>query len=265
MYFSKSEFETALKGTDNRIRHIKNELAKIGTAKLICRTRGNRTYFSERTEGHEHGISKNKSRIHALVKREYLDYQLRALNHNRELLRRCLKSYNDIDPEQIILKMCAKHHFIPIEDILLYNKSDWGKQPYEKNPFYPENLKYVTTNNLPVRSKSERDIANALEELSIEFRYDALIDCVDVSHYADFLIRRPNGTLLIWEHFGREHDREYMAKNRERIKDYISIGYRPWNNLVWTLESDLLVPGTIRKIIRRFILSEMDRNEGNLL
>ena len=62
----------------------------------------------------------------------------------------------------------------------------------------------------------------------------------------------------MWEHFGRENDTVYMAKNAVKIKDYISLGYRPWEDLIWTLDSDIKDSRNIRRIIQRFILGDMD-------
>jgi len=257
MYLTKKDFEDILHGTEKRISMINNELEQLKGSILVCRKKGNRIYYSERRGKQEVGISKNKERIYQLLKGYYLKLQLDALENNRILFNACKNKYVDLSSEYMLEKMSEKYKDIPIEEIMTRSYDDWGKRRYEKNPYYEENLKFETNNGILVRSKSERQIANALEELNIQYRYDAAIDCDDVKHYADFLIKRPDGSLLIWEHFGREHDRQYMAKNRERIKDYISIGYRPWDDLVWTLESDLNDSKTIRRIVKRFILCEV--------
>lgn len=261
MYFSKVEFETALKGIDDRINRITCVLDKYGSSRLVCRTKNSNLYYTEHNGNGEIGITKNRERIHALLKCEYLRCQLNTLRQNRKLIENCCNKFVEITSEEIISDLSHKYSALPVRDILLNRSNDWSKQPYQKNPYYQDDLKYITSGGLLVRSKSEREIANGLEEAAVEFRHDALIDCGDVHHYADFLIRRPDGTFLIWEHFGREHDRQYMAKNRERIKDYINIGFKPWDNLVWTLESDLKDPKTIKMIIKRFILCDMNSTD----
>lgn len=260
MYFTKKELDAVLKGIDGRIDLISKETTAIGGGKIIYRIKGDRVYYSEKIGNLEKGISKNRDRIHALIKKEFLQGQMNTLEHNRNVIGFCKNNYLELAISDIIDDLSKKYRDIPVEDILLDTNNDWGKQPYVKNPFYKENLQYMTTNGILVRSKSEREIANSLEALSLSYRYDALVRCEKQNYYADFLIQRPDGSLLIWEHFGREDDTVYMAKNRQRIKDYFSIGYRPWDNLVWTLESDLKNSQTIRKIINRFILCDVNRS-----
>lgn len=126
---------------------------------------------------------------------------------------------------------------------------------YIKNPTYPENLKYITTNGVVMRSKSEREIGNALEAAGLYYQSDVKVICGDRYYYADFLIYCPDGRIVIWEHFGLEDDAEYMAKNMVKISDYINeLGYRPWKDLIWTYDSDIEDSRVIREIISRFLL-----------
>ncbi len=259
MYFTKKDFDMELRGINGRINLISKETRLIGKGKIICRTKGDRAYYSEKIGNTEKGISRNRDRIYELIKKEFLQNQLNALEHNRSVIEYCRKNYIELAVPDIIDSLSKKYRDIPVEDIILGAKTDWGKRPYVKNPFYKEDLQYMTTNGILVRSKSEREIANSLESLSIQYQHDSLIKCGKQNYYADFLIQRPDGSLLIWEHFGRENDKVYMAKNRQRIIDYISIGFHPWDNLVWTLESDLKDSSTIKKIIDRFILCDMNQ------
>ena len=259
MYISKSELSALLAGTRKRIDSINNSLSSYGDSKIVCRVKGDRAYYSERNQHGEIGISKNKQRIHDLMLREFWNEQLKQLELNEKALKHVLKSYNDIYSDNIILTLADRYSNIPVNDILISSTSDWGKQPYIKNPYHEEDYQYSTTNNILVRSKSEREIANALEAVGLPYQNDVLIKCSNTIYYADFIVMRPNKTKVIWEHFGRENDTAYMAKNQQRIKDYMALGYRPWDNLIWTLDSDLKDGKTIRKIINRFLLCEIDK------
>ena len=259
MYISKSELTSLLNGTRKRKDNISKTLSSFGDSKIVCRVKGNRAYYSERNQTGEIGISKNKQRIHDLMLREFWQEQLKQLKLNEKALEHMLRSYNDIYSDDIIQTLSARYSNIPVNDILISSTSDWGKQPYIKNPYHEEDYQYSTTNNILVRSKSEREIANALEAAGLPYQNDVLVKCGSTNYYADFIIMRPNKTKVIWEHFGRENDTAYMAKNQQRIKDYMALGYRPWDNLIWTLDSDLKDGKCIRKIINRFLLCEFDR------
>ena len=254
MYISRNDLETALNGTIARKNLISKQLAQYGNEYLVCRLRNNRVYYSEKLNGKEVGITKNKDRIYNLMMKEYLLRQLKVLYGNEKAVSSCLNNYQDLTPDIILDDLRERFPSAPIDCILHKSDDDWSNQPYEKNPYHKEHLQFLTTNSVLVRSKSEREIANTLEALNIPYQSDVLVKCSDTIYYADFIIRRPDNSKVIWEHFGRENDSSYMSKNQQRIKDYMKLGYRPWDNLIWTLDSDLKDSNNIRKIINRFLL-----------
>lgn len=255
MYFDRNELLHAISGSEKQLRQIQRELKQIGAARLVCRKQNGRIFFTEYMNRKEKGITRNKDRIAQLARKEYLMEYARILCANINAMHGLHDKYIDVSLEEIAKKIKDKHPNLPSGIILNPVDNTWASEPYEKNPFYEEDLQYYTTGGVVVRSKSERDIANALESMGISYRYDVKITCGNAVYYADFVIRRPDGSIVIWEHFGREHDKVYMAKNRVRIQDYIALGYRPWDNLIWTLESDIKNLNNIRRIIKRFILT----------
>lgn len=258
MYFRKKEFEQASKGLKQQIELIEHKISLIKPGDIVCRKRGNNIFYSEITDGGEKGITRNKSRVQELVQIAYFEKQLDVLRNNSAVLDYCVRHYKDDSDKEIKELLMSRHRNLPVDEILFADSAKMKTEVYQKNPYYQENLKYITTNGVILRSKSEREIGNALESVGVEYDSDVLIQCGNARYYADFVIKRKNGTKLVWEHFGREHDDVYMAKNEVRIRDYISIGLRPWDNLVWTLDSDIEDSRTIRQIIQRFILSELD-------
>ena len=259
MYFRRKEFIQASNGLKQQIVDIEKQLSVIESGDIVCRKRGNRTYYSESTETGEKGITRNQNRIYELVRQLFYEKELKLLKNNSKVMDYCVKNYKDISDEIVINELEKSHPNMPAKKILLSKEADKQHEVYEKNPYYQEDLKYITTKGVVLRSKSEREIGNALEAMNITYTSDVLIDCGMNRYYADFLIKRKNGSELVWEHFGREHDEIYMAKNEVRIKDYISIGLRPWDNLIWTYDSDIEDSRTIRRIIQRFIISDLDR------
>lgn len=258
MYFRKKEFVQAAEGTKRQIELLEKELCLLNPGMIVCRKRGNRTFYSEVTPDGEKGITKDKRRIREITKAEYLKKQLEILKDNSRLMEYCVKHYKDDQYTEIIDALAVRHPNLPVENILFNNIKKNQKGTREKNPYYPEDLKFVTMNGVYVRSKSEREIGNALESAGIEYESDVLIECGSSRYYADFIITRPNGKKLVWEHFGKENDGSYMAKNSIRVRDYIKLGLRPWEDLIWTLDSDIEDSRVIRRIIQRFILSELD-------
>jgi len=260
MLFKQEEFSQAAQGLQAQIYNLQNELDNIGGGQLICRRKKNqKLYFSECVGRDESGITGNSEKIYMLTRKHFLQEQIRILDSNLKAMSYCSKNYKDSNAEAVFTKMASKYPHLPAKEILAEKecfKNSWIDEPYEKNPFYPEDLIYVTTSGNVVRSKSERDIANALEALNIPYKNDIKIVCGKSIYYADFEIECPDKRIVIWEHFGRTDDKVYCAKNEVRIKDYIEMGYRPWRDLIWTTESDMLDTKNIRKIIQRFILED---------
>ena len=262
MYFRKKEFIQVADGLQKQIFALKKELNSLNAGQLVCRERKGKIYYSEITEQGERGITKDRDKIGQLIRAEYIKKELELLRENKKVMSCCIEKYVDDFDKKIIEDIIVRHPHLPIDQIVQAHcrkeREDESNDNYEKNPYYPENLKFKTINGVALRSKSEREIGNALESLGLEYDSDILIKCGENRWYADFIIKRPNGTKVLWEHFGREHDTIYMAKNAVRIRDYISLGLRPWEDLIWTLDSDIEDSRNIRRIIRRFILSELD-------
>lgn len=260
MYFKKSEIAKAIAGSKRQLLRIQRELDQTGPSRLVCRRQKGRIYFTEYRDMKEKGITRNKTRIQQLARKEYLMEYSKLLSANIIALQDFHSRYADPSPEDIVKDICSRHPNLPPEMMLYPVEDTWTSEPYEKNPFYEEDLQYYTTGGIVVRSKSEREIGNTLEAMGIPYRYDVKIVCGSQIYYADFVIKRSDGSIVIWEHFGREHDKVYMAKNEVRLRDYMVQGYRPWDNLIWTLDSDIKDVRNIRKIVHRFILCDVNRS-----
>ena len=114
----------------------------------------------------------------------------------------------------------------------------WVHAEYETNPKCPENLQYMTSSGLKVRSKSEIMIAASLEKYGIPFRYECLLETPAGPFYPDFTIRHPQtGKLYIWEHFGMIDDNAYAATSLPKIGVYAQMGFFPGDNLLMTFET----------------------------
>lgn len=103
---------------------------------------------------------------------------------------------------------------------------NWLKTVVPTNPYAPEELKYLSRAGIKLRSKSEMIIADKLTENGIAFKYEALFTSRNFSAYPDFTIRRWDGQLVLWEHFGLMNDEAYTEKALRKIRIYQSLGFR---------------------------------------
>lgn len=131
---------------------------------------------------------------------------------------------------------------------------EWKSENHHRNSYRPELLKYQTSKCVMVRSKSEKIIADKLEQYGIPYRYEAELFINGNRYYPDFMILLPDGSILIWEHFGMMDDIDYASRAWRKIENYRRAGYVQHTNLICTYESDIENGKVIDEIIRRFIL-----------
>ena len=120
---------------------------------------------------------------------------------------------------------------------------------------YQDGLTYLTDSGIYVRSKSERTIANVLDQKGILYHYEAALALGGKKKYPDFTIYRPfDGKTILWEHMGRMDDSVYRQKAIEKLALYAQYGFLPYDNLICTYEQDLHDTAQIRALIELFIL-----------
>ena len=124
---------------------------------------------------------------------------------------------------------------------------------FRRNPYRTEDLRYITLMGVRVRSKSELTIANRLENRQIPYRYEAELDVAGRHIYPDFVIKRLDGTLVIWEHFGLMNKADYYSKAMEKVNLYRQKGFIQHKNLICTWEEDIAETKEIDNIINRFL------------
>ncbi|WP_051196793.1 hypothetical protein [Butyrivibrio sp. XBB1001] len=128
----------------------------------------------------------------------------------------------------------------------------WDMEDYERNLSHPENLIVKAPKGEYVRSKSEALIANALFDAGIPYRYECKLDVGGDDIYPDFTVRiEKENKLVIWEHFGKMDDPEYVQNVIWKMRQYIKNGYYPGKNFLATYESkaDPLTIDVVQKII----------------
>lgn len=256
MNYTRKEFENSYASILRRINTVTSQLTSIGEGQIVCRKHGNKLYYTEKQNNKEVGITRNFPRIQQLVRKEFLIEELKLLKQNLKTLDYCRQHFQDISSEILGAAVSKKITNLPVSKIITSDAEKWRNKNWLRNSSFPEDLRYVSTNGVVLRSKSEREIANALEAAGISYKADVKIECNGEIYYANFVIYKDDGTEVIWEHFGLEDNRKYMAGNRVRLEDYINVlGLRPWKNLIWTYDSDIEDSRVIREIIQRFLLA----------
>ena len=225
----------------------KERQALKGDGRIYIRERKGNLYFSERVNGREIGITKNKKRVEILLRKTICKDTLVVRKKNYEMLKKTFEKLEKYQKEY-------NYSSIGIGG-LNYSFSDWQWmiKPYERNPYYPERLKYTTTNEFKMRSKSEQAIANRLEARGIPYRPEAPLRFGDKIVYPDFMILLPSGDIVIWEHFGLMDDPEYKQKASEKIEEYRKCGFVQHKNLICTYEEDIKSAKDIDRIIDLFL------------
>ena len=214
---------------------IENYVRGLPKGRLHIRKNGNKCYYNLWHNGKEKGITKNKELIKTLQLRQILEKELKRIEAEELYVVKTLERINDIEEDDILARK-------------------WLEEPWEKYAAYPDKLLYRTKSGIMVRSKSEKIIADMLYEYGLPFRYECGIECDGEYLWPDFVIRKKNGEIVIWEHMGLMSRQDYFYKNIEKIKKYRSVGFVQHNNLICTWEEDLYDIEELKKIIEKFLL-----------
>ncbi|MCI2062641.1 MAG: hypothetical protein LKJ83_07705 [Eubacteriaceae bacterium] len=170
---------------------------------------------------------------------------------NIKAMRYFLKHFSVYDPVAVRNSLsttydaeCDLQDAFPANDIY---PLAWAVESYDTNPHHMEQLIVPTIRGTMVRSKSEACIDDALTTSDSLFRYECAFDTTDGeigkyrklrTVYPDFIILRGHDRrLLIWEHFGRIYDVDYVVSMMEKILSYGRLGYCPGRNMIITYET----------------------------
>ena len=232
-------------------------LAKMPRGTLRVKHNGKYYQFYRFFRGKEYGIKKRPELLEAMIQKKLIDSRL---NYYGKMIAELKKLLCEVAP------LCDESDKPVLDDVifaatgldrdkLYYTKEElaWMNAPYEKNTANPEHLIYKTKKGLLVRSKSEVKIAEFLDEHHIPYRYDAVLKINGVWVSPDFLIMKPDGSLLLWEHFGRD-DKEYKEKNEKKIFNYFNAGHSLTSDFFFTVEADLLNMEAVEELFFYFYM-----------
>lgn len=97
-----------------------------------------------------------------------------------------------------------------------------------------------TDNDEPVRSKSEKMIADLFNKYNIPYIYEPRLTLTNGKIiFPDFFVLNVRTrTMYIFEHFGMMGDETYSGKNINKINEYVKNGYHIGGRLLCSFEND---------------------------
>ncbi len=220
---------------------------------LKCQKRGENTYFyqqylNESTKQWDRKYIKKEdfSLARNLAQKHYYTAIKPILEKNLKELKNLIKQYHPEKIDKIYddLSTERKNLIRPLQNSKEEIIRKWFEEDYEKNNFYPENLRYETEQGGFVRSKSEVIIANILYQhrKDILYKYERplnmVIDGKNRIIYPDFTILNIHtGRVTYWEHAGRMDDPNYANNFVKKVNAYIDNNLLPGRDVVCTYES----------------------------
>lgn len=169
----------------------------------------------------------NKNTLKTLLNKARNKALQKTCRNNIKVLKRALKNYTPLNMNTLLSE---KQRELFLE---LYMSNP--PAPYKKAPFDPTKHIHETVTGELVRSKGEVIIANALWHYGIPFNYEELFPYPDEDgnwFYPDFTIHCPDGTVIIWEHWGMLDKHTYCIHNAGKLHTYNDNNYVIGKNLI---------------------------------
>lgn len=235
-----------------------NELKRTDGGTLYIKKSAKYPIFTEYANGREKSIGRDKERVQILARRKYISLMIQNLEANYKMLRKFSMDLQAVNNKFDVGPMVNQFTELGFDmDKVFFSKTErqWLASNPKTNNFYEEHLEHITDSGIIMRSKSERNIGNRLELWRIPYIYEFPLRLRYKTYYPDFTIRKPNGNLIYWEHFGKMDEDSYFKRNTEKLREYRQQGLSEHTNLIITWENDLHDMELVDQIIRTRICS----------
>lgn len=246
--------ENALRYETNLLHKMKREQEQINGGTLHVRSRKGRLFYLEYFGGKERGITKDTNRVYLLARKAFLEEDIKKSEQVVNILKKADAAVNAAEKKSGSNEVLKKFETLD-KKRLIYSEEElkWLENQGSQNPYMRENLRFETAAGIMVRSKSERFIADFLYSKSILFQYEPRMQIGEKLMFPDFVLLRPDGTKVIWEHCGLMDDSEYFAKAMGKLSWYRKCGFVQYRNLICTFEDDIRSNDSLEEIVRRFV------------
>lgn len=245
MYY-KEQMVSLRDGLNDQLLDLNSELESLPEGKLYIYQKNGKYYYCQRIPkgGHrkkEHriAITKDSDAVLALVRKTFVEKAVENIKNNIGELNRAIENYSPISEERVMKSFCVKYP--ELAKGIYYgdrNPDEW-ESGYVQPVFYEESYKSISAKGENMRSGGEMYITSRLDHFGIPYRYEDDTGIPDLKYAPDLKILRPRDRKIIyWEHFGKVTDYEYVLNNIGKVKDYISYGIKPWDNLIMTFSNE---------------------------
>ena len=244
--YCKEQLITLRELLNDQLSDLNYELGSLPPGSLYVYQKGGRNYYCQRfpKEGnrkkeHRIAITKDSDTVLALVRKKYVEKAIENIETDIWNIDRAIDNYSPVGEKPVMKSFCAKYP--ELAGGLYFG----GRDPKEWSSgfippeFHPEHLKSVSARGEKMRSGGEMYISARLDHFGIPYRYEDNTGIPDLDYAPDFKILRPRDRKIIyWEHFGKVNDYQYVLENIDKVKNYISYGIKPWDNLIMTFNNE---------------------------
>lgn len=207
-------------------------------------------------------INNDNRTIVLLMQKKFQKVQLSHCQQNLRYLMKVKENYLTLEIDEISADMSAKY-----QSVLKQRKEKLIREkmtaPYPKCPYDARYHIHETDYGELVRSKSEQILANSLYAYGIPFHYEeqfiyAIGEGGDI--FPDFTILLPDGSIIIWEHFGILSKKDYCLRSAKKLNIFQLNGLVLGANLILTMDDNKgnFSSGIINRIIKEQLLPYYD-------
>ena len=245
MYY-KEQLISLRESLNDRLLDLNSELEVLPNGKLYIYQKNGKYYYCQRIPkgGHrkkEHriAITKDSDTVLAMVRKTFVENAAKNIQSNILELDRAIENYNPVSEKYVMQSFCAKYPELSAGIYFDGRDHDKWAADYVPPVFYEDDYKSVSAKGEDMRSGGEMYISARLDHYGIPYRYEDDTGIPDLAYAPDFKIMRPRDHKIIyWEHFGKITDYTYVMDNIDKVKNYISYGIKPWDNLIMTFSNE---------------------------
>ena len=201
-----------------------------------------------------------------LAQHNYLKDLAKAVDHQQRQIRRLLGHFNDQQLPDVYEKLSPGRKAL-ITPLVVSDEtfaSDWQKASFEPlhYPADDEASGLYSERGEPVRSKTEKILADYYYHHDIPYRYECPLELTDgwnvTTIYPDFtLLNRKTRHVYYHEHFGMMDDLSYVDRTMKKLELYEMNGLFPGDGLLITFESSAhpLNMKRFESLVQHYLLS----------
>lgn len=217
-------------------------------------------YYRKTDAGNTYIKKGDNELVRNIVQAEYNNKVLKAAELELKKLNSLINVYDNDVAENVYNQMPTGKKVIinPIQISEEEFIKEWNQMQYEKFPFREDAPEFYTFKGERVRSKSEVIIANLLDKMNVNYKYEKplKLEKLGIVHPDFTLLDVINRKEIYLEHLGMIDDEVYRNNAVTKIRAYERNGYYMGDRLIVTAETvnsplDIkLVEKKIRAILR---------------